>query len=170
MVRPSIFDYKYKDLSTNEKFIQASRDQMLYDLTYGKQETNYSQFANTTHRHKRNKNYYMKDIDNIIMEDSNKQKSKPNKNIQLKEQYARLKALEYNNTKQPNDIDLMRLSGLLFGPLVMFFMITSDFIIYLPIAVFITLFMIFGTSIKQTIIQKYVSYKLNKIRKKLNKE
>ena len=170
MVRPSIFDYKYKDLSSNERFIQAERDQMLYDLTYGKQQINYFQPTTTTQKSKRNKAYYMKDIDNIIKADSIKQKPKLDKTTRLKEQYASLKALQYNNTKKPTDVDLIRLSGILFGPILIFIMATSDLVSYLPIAISITLFMIFGNSIKQNIIINYTSYEMKKIRKQLNKK
>lgn len=88
MVRPSIFDYKYKDLSSNEKFIQAERDQMLYDLS----QPNYKNTnANNVVIYEKTPNDYYRNIDSVMKKDEREYNKELSYKKQLKKEYSELR-------------------------------------------------------------------------------
>lgn len=87
MVRPTIFDYKYKDLSSNEKFIQAERDQMLYDLSHQTQNKN----TNNVMIYEKTPNDYYRNIDSVMKKDEREYNKELSHKKQLKKEYSELR-------------------------------------------------------------------------------
>lgn len=87
MVRPTIFDYKYKDLSSNEKFIQVERDQMLYDLSHQTQNKN----TNNVIIYEKTPNDYYRNIDSVMKKDEREYNKELSYKKQLKKEYSELR-------------------------------------------------------------------------------